>query len=445
MSSKCKGSLAGMVCLALLFLSSITIASDKPIVINDDAGWCWFQDERAIFHGNTLIAGSVASGFLDPARKGNIEVVSLDLSSGKRGRFVLHRKLELDDHNAPALLLLPDERILAIYSKHGTDRKIRCRTTTHPGNIESWTPEQFYKIRTWSRGVTYSNVYRLKAEAGRIYNFHRGRYFDPNLVISEDDGNSWEYVGRLIQGPGRPYVRYASNNVDSVHFVATDQHPSNFDNSLFHGYVKDGAVFDSYGNQQAELSQAAVTHDQLTKIFQSDPDNVAWISDVDLDEQGRVYAVYSVQKDGAGKPVGTGGLDHRYRYAMFDGESWHDHEIGYAGSRLYPGQDDYTGLVCLDPQSLDTVYFSADVSPKTGEPLISSVDGERHYEIFKGVTPDNGRSWEITPVTQNSEKDNIRPHVPMGGPPGSALIWLRGKMKTYTNYELEMVVLHPAP
>jgi len=35
--------------------------------------------------------------------------------------------------------------------------------------------------------------------------------------------------------------------------------------------------------------------------------------------------------------------------------------------------------------------------------------------------------------------------VPKGGPDGSALIWLRGKMKTFTDYDFEMVVKFPAP
>lgn len=431
--------------LLLVLPAFISKASPVPRVLNDDAGWCWFQDERAIFHDNKLIAGSVAGGVHDRSRRGNIEVSAMDVETGHVDLFVLHPRLERDDHDAPALLALPDGRILAVYSRHGMDRKARYRITTRPGDITEWTPERSYKIKLSRHGVTYSNLYRLESSGGIIYNFYRGEHYNPNALVSDNNGESWQYGGRLVEGPGRPYVRYASNNRDTIHFVCTEAHPLNFDNSLYHGYIKAGNVYDSYANQIGRFGAGPVTHDRLTRFFQGDKDNVAWPSDVDLDGEGRLYVVYSVQKDGAGRAITKAGFDHRYGYAWFDGEGWHDHELAYAGSRLYPGQDDYTGLICLHPQALNTVYFSADVDPITGTPLISKADGQRHYEIFKGVTDDGGKSWTIDAVTHNSTEDQIRPHVPLGGPPGSALIWLRGHMTSYKNYDLEMVVLMPAP
>jgi hypothetical protein len=53
------------------------------IVFNDDGGWCWFQDERALVSAGTLLIGSVAAGVHDSARRGNIEVVAYDLFSGR--------------------------------------------------------------------------------------------------------------------------------------------------------------------------------------------------------------------------------------------------------------------------------------------------------------------------------------------------------------------------
>ena len=32
----------------------------SPIVFNDNAGWCWYQDERVIINNNKLIIGSIA-------------------------------------------------------------------------------------------------------------------------------------------------------------------------------------------------------------------------------------------------------------------------------------------------------------------------------------------------------------------------------------------------
>lgn len=420
------------------------LAAAQPIILNDDAGWCWFQDERAIFAGNKLITGTVASGSRDPSRKGDIDVNSIDLATGEVLSFTLHKNLENDDHDAPALIELPGGRILAVYSRHGTDKVIRHRTTAEPGDIGAWSEEKTFRIGALFYGPTYSNVYRL-AGTGEIYDFHRGRKFNPNAIVSRDNGRSWKYAGLLLKGKGRPYARYASNNVDTVHFIVTEQHPRDFDNSLYHGYVRGGLIHDSFGNVVGELGRKPAAHAGLTRFFAGDADNVAWPADADLDESGKLYVVYSVQKDGAGLLPGRGGMDHRYRYAVFDGEQWQDHEIGFAGSKLYAGEDDYTGLACLHPGEPGTVYFSADVDPASGDPLISAADGERHYELWKGVTSDGGESWVFTPITRDSAEDQIRPNVPIGGPPGSALIWLRGELETYRRYDLEQVVLVPAP
>ena len=87
----------------------------------------------------------------------------------------------------------------------------------------------------------------------------------------------------------------------------------------------------------------------LTKVVQGDPDNVAWMSDLELDRARRPYVIFSVQKDGRGLPRGQGGMDHRFDYGRWDGSHWRVHEIAYAGTRLYAGDDDYTGLAASLP------------------------------------------------------------------------------------------------
>ena len=139
--------------------------------------------------------------------------------------------------------------------------------------------------------------------------------------------------------------------------------------------------------------------------------------------------VFSVQKDGRGLPPGQGGRDHRYHYARWDGTQWVQQEIAYAGTRLYAGEDDYTGLAALDPQDLNTLYLSTDAHPTTGAPLISDTDGQRHHEIFRGNTPDGGATWTWTPITANSTADNLRPIIPIWNDPRIALVWMRGKYR----------------
>jgi hypothetical protein len=123
-------------------------------------------------------------------------------------------------------------------------------------------------------------------------------------------------------------------------------------------------------------------------------------------------------------------MDHRFHYAAWVGTSWVQHEIAYAGRRLYAGEDDYTGLGAIDPQSTTIVYLSTDADPVTGRPLMSAADGQRHHEIFMGKTPDRGATWKWLAITANSTMDNLRPIVPIWDNPQTLLVWMRG---TYRN------------
>ena len=147
-------------------------AADEPVTINDDGGWCWFEDERAIVVDGKLIAGTIASGYRDAARKGAVEVAVWDLAGAKGSVHTLRRpqseqerKLWLDDHNSPAFVLRPDGRILAMYARHGNEAKIYYRISEQPRDAGAWGEERVFVPSAASR-VTYSNLHFLTREKG---------------------------------------------------------------------------------------------------------------------------------------------------------------------------------------------------------------------------------------------------------------------------------------
>ncbi len=430
--------------LAVAAIVSISAAEPPPnhvagklIELNDNGGWSWFMDERVVVAGDKLVVGSVRSkGDFRATSKdpdwGNVEVSVLDLKSGKVGRHTLHQHFEQDDHDAPAFLELPDGRLLAVYSKHAVERKIYIRVS-EPGNPLAWSEATVFETpgtdkRYAGDNATYSNLFRQPD--GRIYNFFRGFSHDPNLMLSEDNGKTWTYVGRLLRGRDgySPYLKYAFDNKRTIHFVATEDHPRNYDNSLYHGFLRDGVIHGSDGKALSKLTgttEAPMASWELTRVFRGDPDNVAWMTDIELDADNRPYIAFSLQKDGRGLPPKQGGTDHRYHYASWDGKKWASHEIAYAGTRLYPFEDDYTGLASLHPNDPGTIFISTDADPVTGKPLIGA-DGRRHYELFRGRSVDGGATWKWTPITANSTVDNLRPLVPKWKDKRSALVWMRG-------------------
>jgi hypothetical protein len=421
------------------------------ITVTDNGAWSWFEDERAIIDQATgkLVVGTIANGagFGGTATSGDVEVASVDLTTHARTNFVLRDAFQADDHNSPALYVRPDGRYVAMYATHGSDNFSRWRVSTNAGDATAWDAEQTIDN---TAGATYSNLHYLPNDnggAGRLYNFVRSVGFDPNILVSSDQGSTWSIGGRLLTegtSSDRPYLRYFSDGV-RIHFMTTNRHPRDFNNSVYHGYVQDGKLYNSAGVEvDANLfDAAAVAPSALTTVFAAN-------TVVDGASMQRGWTV-DTAIDGTGRPVGVsqaraGGsdLDHRYFYSRWDGAQWQVQPMGYAGSYLYAAENDYTGLVAIDPSDVNTVYLSSEVHPATQAQLIGA-DGQRHYELFRGQTQDGGATWAWTPITFNSTVDNLRPHVPKWNEDNLALVWLRGDYATYTSYNLRTVtMLNPA-
>lgn len=419
----------------------------RTVVFNDNGAWSWFQDERAIVDvaGGKILASSVANGAGagGAARNGDIDVVSYDIATGAVQSFVLHDSFQADDHDSAALYLRPDGRYVAMYAGHTSDQLSRWRVSSSAHDLTTWGGEQTLNN---GAGTTYSNLHFLPGDdggTGRLYNFTRSVNFDPNILISSNQGVSWGHVGKLLTeggGGDRPYVRYFSDGT-RIHFITTERHPRDYDNSVYHGYIQDGQLFNSNGAllDSNLFDFSAVAPNQLTPLLVAGT-NVdgavmrrAWTVDASIDGAGNPVAVYQARANGDD-------TDHRFFYSRWDGTKWNRYSLAYAGSYLYAPENDYTGLVSIDPDDPNTVYLSSNVHPDTQAQLIGA-DGQRHYELFRGTTADGGKVWQWTPLTFNSTQDNIRPVVPQWNIDNTAVLWLRGKYNTYTNFDTEVVGL----
>lgn len=417
------------------------------ISINDNGAWCWFQDERALIdpETNTLLVGSVAApeGPDGASRAGNVELAILDLDSGECKIIALHEQLEADDHNAPALLIRPDGHYVAMYAKHKTDDLSRWRVTTRPHDASSWEEEVVFDWNelTEGRGATYSNLHYLSAE-GRVYNFVRSINDDPSIMISDDGGDSWAYGGKLLTEPKIGYVngytRYADNGVDRIDLITTEHHPRDFNNSIYHGYLFEGRLHAADGTVVDEnvLDDDGRSQTLLTRIFAADTEvdgelmTHAWTCDLRRGPEGQLAAILSCRANDV--PENSNFDDHRFFYARFDGQTWTTRQLAKAGPALWADEQDYTGLGCVDPYDLDTIYVSTPIDPRDDSDL-------NHHEIFRGRTTDDGATWEWTPITEESTVDNFRPIVAPGDPRRSALLWFRGTMSRSQHYEAEVV------
>ncbi|SEE72115.1 BNR-4 repeat-containing protein [Ruania alba] len=417
---------------------------------NDNGAWCWFQDERALIDPatNTLMIGSVAAaeGPGGDERSGNIELAVTDLASGSTEIVVLHEQLEVDDHNDPALWIRPDGRYLAMYTKHKTDDQQRWRISTRPHDATQWGPEHTFDWTelTGGRGATYSNLHYL-ADEDRLYAFVRAINDDPSILISDDHGETFRYGGKLFTRPKIGYVngytRYASNGTDRIDLITTDHHPRNYDNSIYHGYIRGGSLHRSEGTvvDSSVLDPEAPSQVELTTVLATgtvltdSPLTHAWTTDIRQgkdSQSGQIAAVLTARAND--EPENSNFSDHRFVYARHDGAAWQVFPLAKAGANLLPHEEDYTGLASIDPYDLDSLYLSAPIDPRDGAELA-------HHEIFHGRTSDGGATWEWTPITEDSGADNLRPIVVPGDPTTLAVTWFRGSMTASQHYDCRVV------
>lgn len=432
-------------------------AAGKPIVVNDNGAWCWFQDERAIVdkQTQTLVVGSVAAaeGPGGAARSGNVELAVVDLRTGDSTVVALHENLEADDHDAPALWRRGDGRWLAVYAKHKTDDLTRWRVS-EPGDPTRWAPERTFDWRalTGGRGVTYSNLHALD---GRLYCFVRAVNDDPCALVSDDDGDTWAYAGKLFTRPKIGYVngytRYTSDGT-RIDLITTDHHPRDFDNAIYHGYLADGTLHRSDGSvlDHAALAGDAPSQAELTTVMPASARwgeqwmTHCWTTDIRRSPDGTVAAILTARASDApgsaeeGLDIWRPVPDLRFFYARMSPDGhWRVHQLAQAGPGLLPHEQDYTGLAAIDPYDLDSVYVSTPVDPRDGT-------GLPHHEVFHARTGDGGSTWRWRPITEGSGVDNLRPIVAPGDPDRVPLLWFRGVMTASQHYRCE-VVLHDLP
>ncbi|OWY62607.1 hypothetical protein B7486_57510, partial [cyanobacterium TDX16] len=253
-----------------------TFAGQPSTVLTRDGGWSWFEGPRTILDECELQLSSVAIGQTadGSARRGDVDVVTLDLATGTRRVDTLAEGMEPDDHDSAAVFELPSGKVVALYSRHRADNRIR-RAFRAPG-VRHWTD---LPIVFDPRPVTYSNLAFLADEgsSGVLYDFYRASV-DPSVLRSTDHGATWQAVGPLLRNGGhRPYVRYADDGLGRIEVATTNGHPREAvaGSSVYHGFVQGGRLHTSDGTDVGPLGSGPHPSD-LSLVHQGDAEQRAW-------------------------------------------------------------------------------------------------------------------------------------------------------------------------
>jgi hypothetical protein len=267
-----------------------------------------------------------------------------------------------------------------------------------------------------------------------IYNFVRSVETSPNLMVSSN-GSSWQYGGRLTASPTVGYVagyyKYWGNNVDRIDFVGTEAHPRDNNNSLYHGYVKDGKSYNSMDEVVDDNIHDgnAPDIDAFTPVFRtgsmlgSSTLIHMWNHDLMRYDDGTIVLTFQGRANGD-----TNDPDKRFGYARFANGTWTSTYLVKGGSKLYDSEQDYTGLSAIHPNDPYTIYVSTPIDPR------DDTTSTGNHEIWRGTTCDEGETFTWTPITEDSSEDQLRPVVPYWESSRTAVLWMSGAYNSAQTY-----------
>ncbi|MBQ8002176.1 MAG: BNR-4 repeat-containing protein, partial [Clostridia bacterium] len=193
--------------------------TSENTVVTNNGGWNWYVepsgthiqpgDELAtrfesgqytsnngyVFQHDKTYMGWVEDG-------GDIVIGEYNHDTDEYKRVVIHEKLESDDHNNPAVVILPDGRIMAVYTMHTNEAYVYYRVTKNPEDISEWNDEQFYLCQSVTPDdtnvyyATYPSVFMVHDDEGIIgndviYMGWRGVHWKPTFAkfsMPDEDG-----------------------------------------------------------------------------------------------------------------------------------------------------------------------------------------------------------------------------------------------------------------
>lgn len=418
--------------LTLLLLISSPVFSQQyqipaeSYTLSESGAWCWFADPRALYHKSS--EGHFERtwvGYIDP--RGNIKALQHDHLTGFSEEVLIRSWFQPDDHNNPTFLVLPDERVMILYSRHTDEACFYYRISKQAGDITTLGPEK--KIVA-NHNTTYPSAFLMSDDPEHIYLAWRGLNWHPTLaklaLPNENDEvviteGPWQLVSYAGRG-SRPYAKYNSNGKDQIMMTYTTTHPDNQEvNYVYYSSIDINTLQlkDINGRVIQDITEAPHSIKADSSYLQNHPAMV-------VDPSPARNWIWQVVPDSNGKPViatvriSADKTQHDYYRAWWDGEKWQNTFLANAGGHFHQSPDIelcYSGGMTIHPDHPELIYASVPISGNHGEV----------YEIIEYRCNAEGQITTRA-ITNNSKENNVRPYYIKGSNEATGtLTWMHGQ------------------
>ncbi|MBE7066486.1 MAG: hypothetical protein E7385_02925 [Ruminococcaceae bacterium] len=396
-----------------------TTSPGQSSILVENASYTWWNNKQAIRYvdkkDQTYISHATESG--------GICITSYDHNTGNIQTSVLAQFNLVDDHNSPGLAILPDGRILAVYSRHNADTKLRWKVSTNAEDITSFSEEKYVEC---NKKVTYAQIYRISYEeyrvfyravtgwATRVYNWVYDEWSDEVRWIEEKKGSQYYLWVQEDVAEGR------------LNIFMTGHPKGGYDQNIRFGYFDadsnicklDGTVI---GNLDVQASKILTPRDFTDIVYEASEN-----------EHTRLYDMtYMSDKMGVLYGVGVGTEDtSKYYYAYYDQETntWIKNLICDSGKWLVAGNM-YFGGISYDRKDMQTIY----VSRREGDVC----------RLEKWHTDDYGATWKIVDIIDEAASEDIvvmRPISPYNAHDDIDVIYIKGTYPSYSTFNTELMI-----
>lgn len=392
-----------------------------------EGAWCWFADPRATHYENEKGTINMSYiGYIDV--HGNVKATQYNFLTGEKQDVLVRSYFQPDDHNNPTFLVLPDERVLIIYSRHTDEPAFYYRISRRPGDITDLGEEKCLKTKN---NTTYPSPFILSDDPTHWYLCWRGIGWHPTMarltMPDENDDVRFDWGPyQMVQSTGaRPYAKYYSNGKDKLYVTYTTGHPDNEQpNWVYFNVINinsggEPTLEDIKGKKLSTIKNGTFAVNKTEGYKSSYPNTIVdspsdlrdWVWQIALDKQDR--PCIAMVKINGGKS------QHEYYYAKWTGSAWRLTDLADGGGKFHPSNTEYcySGGEALDPQNPNVIYLSIPTEGQYG----------KVHEIWKYTLSDAGKVTEKVQVTRNSQKNNVRPYVlPQSQGSPLRLGWMNG-------------------